>query len=81
MVGVFDKETIKLECPTCGKKTKKTLAWLKSNSKLTCVCGTTINTSQTGQALKKADQAVEKLRRTLQKKWNKGAPYERWVKK
>jgi lysyl-tRNA synthetase class I len=63
MVGFFDKQTLELPCPKCGKKTKKTVAWLKANSKFKCSCGAdiTVDSSKLHKDLGKVEQSIDKL--------------------
>jgi len=41
MAGVFDDHVLPINCPKCGAKIEKTVAWLRENHELVCPCGTT----------------------------------------
>jgi hypothetical protein len=42
MSGLFDDAEIEIPC-YCGRKTKKTVGWIKNHSQFTCACGTVIS--------------------------------------
>lgn len=51
-----DHQTVSLQCPHCGHKSKQTLAWLGENANYACPgCGETLETN--GKAI--VDQAQE----------------------
>ncbi|MBL8883815.1 MAG: hypothetical protein JNL45_12270 [Hyphomicrobium sp.] len=66
---MFDKAEIPIECSNCGRKTKKTVAWLKNNKAFTCGCGTriSINASQFNREMKKVDKSVDEFKRALKR--------------
>ncbi|AXQ93185.1 hypothetical protein D0Z66_04775 [Cereibacter sphaeroides] len=33
---MFDKQSLDIPCPNCGKKTKKTVGWIKTHDSFTC---------------------------------------------
>lgn len=63
MKGVFDDGVLDFVCGQCGKKHPKTVAWLKTNSKFTCDCGTTtvIEATQARDTFRTVDQAMERI--------------------
>jgi hypothetical protein len=66
---MFDSAQIEIPCSQCGRKTKKTVGWLKTNSTLTCSCGTriSIDASQFRRELGNIDKAVNDLKRTFKR--------------
>lgn len=66
---MFDNAEIPIECANCGRKTKKTVAWLKNHTDFTCSCGTriTIDASQFIREMKKVDKSIDDLKRTLKR--------------
>jgi endogenous inhibitor of DNA gyrase (YacG/DUF329 family) len=38
MTGLSDR-TIDIKCPTCGRTSKRSIAWVKNNTTFTCACG------------------------------------------
>ena len=42
MSGVLDHQEIEIACDKCGRKTHKSIGWIKSNRTLLCQCGTLI---------------------------------------
>lgn len=40
---MFDDQSLDIPCPECGRKTAKTIGWLKSHNQFACRCGVTIN--------------------------------------
>ncbi|ARD51689.1 hypothetical protein BHT24_10380 [Escherichia coli] len=63
-MGAFDNQEITLPaCPKCGTKTKKKIAWLKSNKSFTCRCGATINvnSSQLTSEIRMVEDKLKKL--------------------
>ena len=39
-MGVLQDRTIDIKCATCGRTTRKSIAWVKNNTVFTCACGT-----------------------------------------
>lgn len=66
---MFEKAELPIQCSKCGRKTKKTVAWLKSNRSLTCGCGARvdIDASQFNRKMKKVDKAVDDFKRSLKR--------------
>lgn len=42
-MGIFDSEKVDITCPSCRRKRSESLGKLKTNPKLTCICGTVID--------------------------------------
>lgn len=63
MTGIVDDQTLDLPCPKCGKKTKKTVRWVKANKQFTCSCGTaiTLDADQFRAEIAKLEKAFAKL--------------------
>lgn len=62
-MSLFDNQSIEIPCGNCGRKVKKTVAWLKRNKKLVCAgCGieTTLETKKFLAGIK---QVSDKLKR------------------
>lgn len=68
MSGFFDTTTIPIPCSKCGRKTDKTIGWLKSHKKFSCVCGTVIEveSSQFLREMAKTDRAIVDFKRKLE---------------
>lgn len=62
----LDKLDMEIACPTCGKKIKKTVGWLKKDGRV-CPhgCGTTFDTNQFKRDIKKAEDELTKLKRSI----------------
>ena len=39
MSGFLDSQKLGIPCPTCSKKTEKTIGWIKTHDHFTCRCG------------------------------------------
>ena len=67
MSNIFDNEQIEIPCENCGRKTKKTIGWIKRNKQLNCTCDTIISleTDQFKRELKKIEKSFSDLERTL----------------
>ena len=63
MNGIVDDQTLELPCPHCGKKTAKTVRWVKANQQFTCACGTavTLDAEQFRAEIAKLDKAFASL--------------------
>ena len=72
MTGFLNNSEIEITCTKCNRKTKKSIRWIKNNSKFTCACGTIIslNASQFKRKIAVNESALRKLRDSL-KKFNK----------
>lgn len=68
MSGILDTATIPIPCSKCGRKTDKTIGWLKSHNKFSCACGTEVevDVSQFRGEIAKADRAAADLKRKLE---------------
>ena len=44
MKGILDGASVDLACTKCGRKTKKTIRWVKANKTFTCTKCRTVNT-------------------------------------
>jgi hypothetical protein len=67
MSGFLDSAEIELPCENCGRKTKKTIGWVKSNRGFTCGCGTRINidASKFKGEIAKVEHSFGDIQRTL----------------
>lgn len=63
MAGLLDKMEIELPCHKCGRKTKKTAAWVKSNRQFTCSCGavTSIKADRFNSGISEAESLLGSL--------------------
>lgn len=68
MLGSLDSAEIEIPC-TCGHKSKKTIGWIKSNSKFTCVCGIniTLDADQFRREIDKVDDSLAGLQETIKR--------------
>lgn len=65
---MFDSAQIGIPCPSCGKETAKSVAWLKSHKQMTCTaCGTTfdIDAEQFKRKLAGAEKQLADFQRKL----------------
>lgn len=69
MAGILDQAEIEIPCENCGRKTKKSIGWIKTQSQFTCACGTRINidASQFKSEMAKVDRSFASLQNTLKK--------------
>ena len=69
MSDAIEGETIEIACPACQGITLKTVAWLRTHSKVSCRCGTVIPlTPRTfNHEIAKVNEAVDQLRRVIGK--------------
>lgn len=74
MAGFLDKEEIEFPCENCSCKTKKTIAWLNTNNKFICACGTEIiiNADQLKTNVAKIEKAISDMERSLKNLGRKG---------
>ncbi|MDE2229363.1 MAG: hypothetical protein KGL11_10035 [Alphaproteobacteria bacterium] len=63
--GFFDGQSLTIKCPACGHSHQKTIAWLKTNDNLACVCGKSIHLDKKGfdGPLKNAEDAITDFKR------------------
>lgn len=54
-----------IECPNCGKTTKKSLSKLKTNNNVTCSCGHTITVNR--NSVKVTSNTVGKINKQIMK--------------
>jgi hypothetical protein len=68
-MGFLDDAPIPIPCPGCGRKTEKTIGWLKDNRQFTCECGAVINLQSDDfrEGIGKADKAWSELERAIKK--------------
>ena len=69
MAGFLDSSEIEIPCENCGRKTKKSIGWIKMHRNFTCRCGTeiTLNASQFKTEIAKAEKALAGLQSSLKK--------------
>jgi lysyl-tRNA synthetase class I len=69
MAGILDSAEIEIPCENCGRKTKKSIGWIKNHSHFTCDCGTHIilDASKFKGEISKVDRAIGDLQRTIDK--------------
>ncbi len=67
MAGILDAGVIPIPCGHCGRKHRKSIGWLRTHTKIRCVCGTLINVKadQLKSEMKKVDRAFDQLKQTL----------------
>ena len=66
-MSFLDDETVPIPCPSCGRKTEKTVRWLMHNGQFACPCGAVIKleSGRFRQGVARADRAIENLKRSL----------------
>ena len=42
-MSILDGQEIEIPCENCKRNHKKTIAWIKRNSRISCGCGTEVN--------------------------------------
>lgn len=62
-----DSHELELPCAKCGRKTKKSIGWIKTNNSFVCACGTTIrlDADQFRGEIAKVDKAIADLEHTI----------------
>ena len=63
---LLDKAEITIKCPKCQRETKKTLGWLKANSRMSCDrCGAEIGFDKSGFTgpMKRIEDGLKRLGR------------------
>jgi len=66
MASIFDTQSIDIPCK-CGKKHKRTIGWIKTNSHIKCDCGTdiTLDKSEFVRKLNEVDRALDSIPRKI----------------
>lgn len=72
MTGPLDRETLTIECPSCGRKIKQSLGGLHNNKLLRCICGANITTGAdhkggAAQTVKTVNKSLQSLEAALKK--------------
>lgn len=69
MSGLLDKQEIEIPCDKCGRKTKKSIGWIKTHSEYVCGCGTTIklDTRQFKSEIAEVERSFANLQRVFKK--------------
>jgi hypothetical protein len=72
MSGIIDDVEIEIDCE-CGRKNKKSIGWVKNNSKFTCACGIrhTLDADQFRGKVDKINRKVDGSRAALQEAFKK----------
>lgn len=68
MSGILGNGAISIDCPGCGHKTEKTIAWIKANKEFTCVgCGrpVAVHADDLLAKLKEAEDRIAQFRSRL----------------
>lgn len=67
MPGFLDNEQIEIPCKNCGRKSKKSIGWIKSHTEFSCACGTRIRlqASQFKSEIAKVERSLGDLERSL----------------
>lgn len=68
MAGFLDDAEIEIPCD-CGRKTKKTIGWIKRHTQFTCDCGTkiTLHANQFKGEIAKVERSFADMQRALKK--------------
>jgi transcription initiation factor IIE alpha subunit len=61
----LDSAPLEFDCPKCGKHLKKTFRWAKGPNPTCPHCGLKFEASQFRGEIRKAEQAIADLKRTL----------------
>lgn len=67
MPSFIDSAEIELPCEKCGRKTKKSIGWIKTHSKFTCACGVSFSTSALNRELASSHVTADAIKRALEK--------------
>jgi ribosomal protein L37AE/L43A len=67
MAEFLDKTEIDITCPKCGRKTKKSIGWIKTNCQFRCGCGESfaLEADQFKSEIAKVERSVKDLQRTI----------------
>lgn len=67
MKGLLDNKKIDIPCEKCGRKSPKTIGWLKTHKQFTCACGTTIQVDSRDfvREIGKVDKALADLQKSF----------------
>ncbi|MDM4014985.1 hypothetical protein [Roseiconus lacunae] len=65
----LSKQTIEIPCENCGRKTAKSIGWVKANKLFVCACGTniTLDASKLNGEIAKVERSLKDLEQTLKK--------------
>ena len=68
-MSVLADRTIDIKCPTCGRTTKKSIAWVKNNTSFTCSCGAAIrlDSNEFKATVAKVEAEFKKLEQTTRR--------------
>jgi len=50
MAFSLNQENVSIPCPSCQRKTKKTIGWIRENTAFTCECGAEVKFDQSDYA-------------------------------
>ncbi len=69
MAGLLDSAELQIPCEKCGRKTKKSIGWIKSHNRLTCGCGAEIvlDASQFKTEIAKVERSLSSLQGAFKK--------------
>lgn len=58
---------VAIPCPACGRKTKKSIRWIKTHTQLACACGvvTRLEASQFRRQIAAAERALARFQSAL----------------
>lgn len=67
MPGFLDNEEIEIPCENCGRKSKKSIGWIKGHTEFSCACGTRIRlqASQFKSEIAKVERSLADVQRSL----------------
>ena len=67
MSGMFDKDTIDIQCLNRHRKIPKTLGWLQTHSQITCTCKHIIPVDKGAfkRELRKVDRSIEDFKKKI----------------
>ncbi len=67
MSDFLSSAEIDIPCTNCGRKTKKSIGWIKSHSDFICACGTEIHVdaNQFKSEIAKVERSLGDLQRTI----------------
>ena len=68
MAGFLDSRVVGIPC-SCGRKTEKSIGWIKTNKEFTCACGKRIalDADQFVREIAKAEGGLAKFKQSLKR--------------
>ncbi len=71
--SILDGQPFDLPCPNCGRKTTKTVGWVKRHSQFTCTCGTVVTLEKSSflKGIGDAERSIDRFKRNIRRNFPK----------